>query len=712
MSTSEHKQEMTESVEESTGQSSRAGRKRRRLAMVAVLVFVALLVAVSFRLMAARSETPTYDSLPTAEVRRGNLTVKVTEGGTLRALESLEVKSEVEGNNQILEIVPEGTIITNQDVADGKILVRLDSSGLEEQADSREISFRNAEASYVQAKENHDIQRKQNESNINAAELKVKFARMELDRYLGSELASALLAGEIAYEAMPALAREVVEQILGNPELSEQIFREMPRMAQAPEGLPPGGVVRQTLRELSADVQLARQELEQAEDDLGWTRKLEAKGYVSSNRLEADELTAERGAVRLASAEEELRLFIRYTVAKEAEQRRSDFTEAQLELERVKARARSELAQAEANLASREANYKLEKERLEKTHEMIEKCTIRATKPGVVVYASTSDPWRRRDDPIQEGSNVRQNETIITVPDLSTLAARVNVHETEISKVKPGQEAWISVEAKPGSRFRGEVVKVSPMASSEHRWLNPDVMVYETDVVLNGQQTGLTPGMSATAEVIVAELEDTLYVPLQAVTTYRRQRACWVKTDGEPQLRPVEVGHLTERYAEIRDGLVQGEKVFLAPPREMEETTEQQAADEEAAEEAEREGAEQAAPSPAPQMGGGTPAAPSEGEQQQPPPQESDAESGEVDMDALVEKIKNLEPSQMREFFQNLSDAERQAMRNLTDEQRQELFGRFGRGGGGRPGGGEGGENWRQRRGSGQQSGPPSGNQQ
>ncbi|NIR00078.1 MAG: hypothetical protein GTN78_07720, partial [Gemmatimonadales bacterium] len=47
----------------------------------------------------------------------------------------------------------------------------------------------------------------------------------------------------------------------------------------------------------------------------------------------------------------------------------------------------------------------------------------------------------------------------------------------------------------------------------------PDVMVYETDVALNGQQTGLTPGMSATAEIIVAELRNALYVPLQAVTT-------------------------------------------------------------------------------------------------------------------------------------------------------------------------------------------------
>ncbi|NIR00076.1 MAG: hypothetical protein GTN78_07710, partial [Gemmatimonadales bacterium] len=89
----------------------------------------------------------------------------------------------------------------------------------------------------------------------------------------------ALLAGDIAYDAMPSLAREVVEGILGNPELTDRIFREVPRMQNAAQGLTPGGVVRQALRELSADVQLARQELEQAEDTLVWTRKLEAKGY-------------------------------------------------------------------------------------------------------------------------------------------------------------------------------------------------------------------------------------------------------------------------------------------------------------------------------------------------------------------------------------------------------------------------------------------------
>jgi len=110
------------------------------------------------------------------------------------------------------------------------------------------------------------------------------------------------------------------------------------------------------------------------------------------------------------------------------------------------------------------------------------------------------------------------------------------------------------------------------MASSENRWLNPDVVVYEMDVALDEIPEGLTPGMSATAEIIIAELQDVLYVPLSAVTAYGRQRVCWVKSpSGEAELRQVETGYFTDKFVEIRNGLRAGEVVYLAPPREMEE---------------------------------------------------------------------------------------------------------------------------------------------
>jgi hypothetical protein len=200
---------------------------------------------------------------------------------------------------------------------------------------------------------------------------------------------------------------------------------------------------------------------------------------------------------------------------------------------------------------------------------MIGNAKITAPKPGRVVYNSTTNSWRRMNNPTRAGTRVWQNETILVIPDLETLSARVNVHETDIEKVKVGQAALISVEALPGRSLKGHVAKVSPVASAAQAWLNPDIKVYDTDVALDERPAGLTPGMSATAEIIVAELKDVLQVPIKAVTTHRGKRVCWVKGAQGPDLRNIECGHFTEENVEIVSGLNEGELVYIEPPLEL-----------------------------------------------------------------------------------------------------------------------------------------------
>ena len=50
-------------------------------------------------------------------------------------------------------------------------------------------------------------------------------------------------------------------------------------------------------------------------------------------------------------------------------------------------------------MKSNEAKYELQKARRDELAEQIDKCTIRAERPGLVVYAGSDDPWRRRGDP-------------------------------------------------------------------------------------------------------------------------------------------------------------------------------------------------------------------------------------------------------------------------------------------------------------------------
>jgi HlyD family secretion protein len=76
------------------------------------------------------------------------------------------------------------------------------------------------------------------------------------------------------------------------------------------------------------------------------------------------------------------------------------------------------------------------------------------------------------------------------------------------------------------------------------------------------------PGMSATVEIIVADLPDALYVPRQALNRYQGTSYCWVAGPEGAQPRRVEVGHMSARYAEITRGLSEGEEVLLAEPQQ------------------------------------------------------------------------------------------------------------------------------------------------
>jgi multidrug efflux pump subunit AcrA (membrane-fusion protein) len=91
------------------------------------------------------------DEPPLVAVARGPLPVTVLESGSLEALASTTIASPIEGQAAILSLVEEGTILTAEDVASGRVLVRLDSSELEEKIARQLIDLEAARASAVNA---------------------------------------------------------------------------------------------------------------------------------------------------------------------------------------------------------------------------------------------------------------------------------------------------------------------------------------------------------------------------------------------------------------------------------------------------------------------------------------------------------------------------------------------------------------------------------
>ena len=484
-------------------------------------------------------------------VKRGDLAISVTESGSIKAVKTKDIKSEVEGRATIVNIVPEGTVITPEDVNDGKVLVELDSSELKEQLSQREIQLTSAEASYADANESYFIQVKQNESDITAAELKVKFSLMDLQKYLGKTVAQSL-----------------IEKTNADPDSSIDIAS----LLEDPNSL--GGEASQKLRELNGNITLAESNLEKAAYTLEWTEKLYKKQYVAETELRKDRLDKQRIEIEEEKARIALTLFQLYEFAKQSEQLLSDYNEAQRDLDRTKARARAQLAQAKAKLAGAKSTFEVQGQRLNKLHEQIEACTIRAPAVGQVVYWSSTERWSRVK--IEQGAEVYEGSKIITIPDASEMKVEVKIHETWIDRIEPNQPADITVEAFPDETFTGRVLKKAPLADTEN-WSNPDLKVYSTDIGIDGTHDSLKTGMTGKVTVIIDELHDVLYVPIQSVVTVEDKKICYVA--GSPaQKREVETGLFNDNFVEIKSGLTEGEKVLLNPPKWTEpEKTEEQA---------------------------------------------------------------------------------------------------------------------------------------
>ena len=530
-------------------------RRFRRIFIVAAAVAVVGIIAFIFlhRMWGGDGESGTNMGVFTVE--RGPLVIRDTVSGDIKALNSVDIKSEVEGGTTIISIVPEGTVITPEDVNNGKILVEMDSSQIKQRLTQQEITFLAVQASLTEARESLDIQLKQNESDIMAGRMKVRFALMDLQKYIGADLAEKLVSSADS-------------NLNGDPNNDAgNVKKENNRIVSLIDDPNLGGEASQKLKELRSSILLAEENLKQASNRLEWTRKLEEKKYVSKTEMEEDELKVQRLEIEKGKGEIALDLFKAYEFPKQAEKLLSDYQEAGRQLGRTEAQARSKLAQAQSKLKSNEATYSLQQENLLKLQKQFAACKIKAPAPGQVVYSSSMmNRWERQRGQIEVGAEVRERQKIISIPDPCAMKAEVKIHETWVDKIQPGQQVKITMSAFPDKVFTGKVLKKAPLASPEE-WMNPDLKVYAADVSIDGTHNFLKTGMTAKVEIIIEELKDVLSVPIQVVVNRGGKKLCYVENSKNPREREVETGAFNDSFVEIKKGLSEGDKVLLNPPR-------------------------------------------------------------------------------------------------------------------------------------------------
>ena len=109
-------------------------------------------------------------------------------------------------------------------------------------------------------------------------------------------------------------------------------------------------------------------------------------------------------------------------------------------------------------------------------------------------------------------------DRLLVIADLGTMEAWVEVDETEVVKVALGQTADVTIDAFPDSTFTGVVTEIGNSPLRVRTGSSREAVDFEVKITLDGTLPNIRPGLSAKADIMVAEREDAVAVPLGAVT--------------------------------------------------------------------------------------------------------------------------------------------------------------------------------------------------
>ncbi len=286
------------------------------------------------------------------------------------------------------------------------------------------------------------------------------------------------------------------------------------------------------------DLAVSKAAYQQTVDYYAHTQRLAAKGMVSNQQLRADSFNVEKAKLDLEIQETTLEGLKKFTKRKRLQ-----------ELD-------STLKAANATHASNVAKFKLEESRLERAKKMLANCTIKAKKPGMVLYPRAAE-WKGMPE-IEEGATAREKQLLLVMPDLKEMQIKVGIHESKIKRLSKGAVAEIKL---LGKTYIGKVKKVATVAAPAG-WWNGNAVKYDTIVSIEAQ-AGLKPGMSAEVEIFLAKYVDVLNVPVASVVELKDGFYCFVKTGAKPERRKVKLGDSNDNFVVIESGLSEGEQIFL-----------------------------------------------------------------------------------------------------------------------------------------------------
>jgi HlyD family secretion protein len=255
----------------------------------------------------------------------------------------------------------------------------------------------------------------------------------------------------------------------------------------------------------------------------------------------------------------------------------------------------AEIEQAKSNYLSAKSDYEGQQASvtqaqasLKEAQEQLYKTTIYSPMVGTVCALNVESGERVL------GSGYSQGTNLMTVADLSSMEATVDVDENDVVLVSLGDTANITIDAFGDRVFKGIVSEIANSAVTTSAGTQQEVVNFEVKIRLVKVDKSIRPGMSCNADIETETKKGVWSVPIQSVTARSKtpeiqqessddrdelqvkeetkkekkpEEVVFLVENNKAKMIPVKTGISDDNYIEVEEGLKGGEKVVSGPYR-------------------------------------------------------------------------------------------------------------------------------------------------
>lgn len=451
----------------------------------------------------AASEAMAIDDGRLTRVERRSFDVRVQLVGELQPVRSTTLSSQIASDRgKIVYLIDDGA-----EVSEGDVLVRFDPTPFQEEMRQAELESLLAESIVAARTQSVEWERAQAKRREKTAEFELEVATLERYRFEKGE---------------------------GPLELAR-------------------------LESELRDQEAALEEHAGFLEELG---ELLLAGHVNEAEIHQVEKRAEKASQTAELARRQYETYRDFILPSRLAALKHKIEQAAMELEQTRVSNAFKIGESEASLEAAARDLDAAQSRLEQAKTTLERTTITAPLSGMVVHREEFRDGERRKPRV--GDSVWQNQPLLYLPDLTRMVVLTQVREVDVHKVQPGHGGEASFDAYPELALAAAVRSIGVLA--EREGLHGGEKTFRVTAELVDGDTRLRPGMTARLDILSEAVADALVIPIQALWERGGRTWCWVATADGVERRDVRVGARSHHFAEVLEGLVEGDVVSLVAP--------------------------------------------------------------------------------------------------------------------------------------------------